>query len=48
MVSVIGRSTCSDARLAGPALWTATVRENKISEWRVYDDTASNRRALSI
>jgi ketosteroid isomerase-like protein len=47
-VSVIGRSACSDQRLDGPALWTATVRENKISEWRVYDDTPNNRRKLGI
>ena len=48
LVSITGHSTCSDERLAGPALWTAKVWDGKIAEWRVYDDTPENRRLLGI
>ena len=47
-VIVVGRSTCSDERLAGPALWLAKTRNDKVAEWRVYDDTPKNRRMLGI
>jgi ketosteroid isomerase-like protein len=47
VVIVVGRSTCSDARLAGPALWSAKTRDAKLSEWRVYEDTPANRSALT-
>ncbi len=36
-VTLIGRSTCSDERLDGPAVWTAKMRANQVAEWRVYD-----------
>lgn len=48
VVVVVGYSTCSDPRLAGPALWTATVRGTKVAEWRVYADTRENRELLAI
>src|SRR5262249_23033039 len=38
-VAVVGRSTCSDARLDGSALWLATTTDDKLFEWRVYEDT---------
>jgi ketosteroid isomerase-like protein len=47
-VVVVGRSRCSDARLDGPALWVATVSGDRVVEWRVYQDTPANRRALGI
>jgi uncharacterized protein (TIGR02246 family) len=46
-VTVAGHSTCSDdPGLAGPALWTAHVRDSLVAEWRVYDDTPEVRRRL--
>jgi ketosteroid isomerase-like protein len=36
-VVAIGRSECSLAALAGPAVWTATVVDGLITEWRVDD-----------
>jgi ketosteroid isomerase-like protein len=45
---MIGHSTCSDARLAGPALWTATIVGDRVAEWRVYEDTSANRMQLGI
>ena len=45
----IGRSVCAiDPELDGPAIWTANVRGNKVSEWRVYEDTPENRIPLGI
>lgn len=48
VVAVEGYSRCSDPRLDGPALWQATSREGKIAQWRVYEDTIDNRRALGL
>lgn len=47
-VIVVGRSTCSDPRLRGSALWSARTRDGKLSEWRVYEDTPANRSALRV
>lgn len=47
-VVVVGRSSCSDARLDGPALWVAKASEDKLAEWRVYEDIPANRRTLGI
>ena len=45
----VGRSVCStEPALEGPAIWTATITDDKVSEWRVYDDTPANRRRLGI
>jgi ketosteroid isomerase-like protein len=45
----IGRSVCaSQPELDGPAIWAANVRDNKVSEWRVYEDTPSNRTRLGL
>ena len=47
-VVLIGYSTCQYEPLDGPALWTATVRDGKLSEWRVYLDTPENRAKLEL
>ncbi len=48
LVAILGRSTCSEPQLDGPALWTAKVRDDKVAEWRVYTDTVDNRKALTF
>jgi hypothetical protein len=48
LVLVIGYSTCAYDPLDGPALWTAKVEHDLIAEWRVYLDTAENRRLLKL
>jgi ketosteroid isomerase-like protein len=48
LVVIAGRSTCSDERLAGPALWTAEIAGGKVREWRVYEDTPDQRAVLGI
>jgi ketosteroid isomerase-like protein len=47
-VVVVGRSSCSDVRLDGPALWVSTTRGDRVAEWQVYEDTPANRRALGV
>jgi uncharacterized protein (TIGR02246 family) len=47
-VVMSGHSTCSYKPLDGPALWSAKIREGRVSEWRVYKDTLQNRRNLRI
>jgi ketosteroid isomerase-like protein len=48
LVITFGHSKCSDKRLNGPALWTATIKNNLIHEWHVYSDTTENRKLLGV
>ena len=36
-VTVTGHSTCSEPALAGPARWTAVVRDGRVARWQVTD-----------
>ena len=47
-VVVRGYSTCSHAALDGPALWSARISSDKVTEWRVYEDSAANRAQLGV
>ena len=47
-VAVVGRAVSSDPRLHGPALWSATVIEGRVAEWRVWEDTRANRVRLGL
>lgn len=48
-VIAVGRSVCStEPALDGPALWAARTADGKVSEWRVYEDTPSNRSHLGV
>lgn len=42
-VLIEGHSTCCEKLLEGPALWTAKIDGDKVSVWRVYEDTKENR-----
>jgi ketosteroid isomerase-like protein len=49
LVIAIGRSVCaSEPQLDGPAIWTAKSSGERVSEWRVYEDTLDNRIRLGI
>ena len=48
VVLITGYSTCSTAALDGPAIWTAHIRDGKVAEWRVYEDSKANRQHLNI
>jgi ketosteroid isomerase-like protein len=48
-VVAIGRSVCStEAALDGPAIWAARTEGDRVSEWRVYDDTPGSRSQLGL
>ncbi len=48
-VTIVGHSLCpGHPELDGPALWTAMVAADKVSEWRVYEDTPEMRRRLGV
>jgi ketosteroid isomerase-like protein len=43
-VIALGHSVCAtEPELDGPAIWTASVRDDRVSIWRVYEDTPENR-----
>ena len=49
LVIATGKSTCSnEPALDGSALWTVMQRDEQVSEWRVYEDTAANRLLLQL
>ncbi|MFW9935296.1 MAG: nuclear transport factor 2 family protein [Candidatus Thorarchaeota archaeon] len=48
LVIMVGFSECSYARLDGPSIWTAKIRDGKVTEWRVYEDNAQTRKTLGI
>ena len=48
LVTIVGHSVCADPRLAGPALWTATIRNSQVAEWRVHPDTPDIRANLDV
>lgn len=45
---MVGHSECSEEILDGPALWTAVIKDGRVQEWRVYDDTEENRKKLGM
>lgn len=47
-VVMAGHSVCSDPRLAGPAIWTATIRADLVSQWHVLEDTPQNRARFGL
>lgn len=48
-VLITGYSDCPNhPELTGPAIWGATVMADRLTEWRVYQDTVHNRIQLGI
>jgi ketosteroid isomerase-like protein len=48
-VTIVGHTACPGvSALEGPALWTAIVAEEGLTEWRVYADTPDERHRLGI
>ena len=48
LVILIGYSTCSYEPLDGPAIWTATIVNDLIAKWQIYEDISENRKMLNI
>jgi ketosteroid isomerase-like protein len=45
----VGRPVCStEPALDGPAIWTASTADDKVAEWRVYEDTPAARAQLGL
>jgi predicted SnoaL-like aldol condensation-catalyzing enzyme len=47
-VIMLGHSECSEPVLDGPAIWTAKVNNDQVTEWRIFLDTIENRKLLEI
>lgn len=47
-VILIGYSTCSYKPLDGPAIWTATIEDDLVAKWQIFEDTEDNRKKLNI
>ena len=48
-IIALGHSVCAtEPELDGPAIWTAIVRDDQVSMWRVREDTPDNRARLGL
>ena len=48
LVILLGYSTCSHKPLDGPAIWTATIRDNLVAKWQIFEDTPEERKKLGV
>lgn len=48
LVILIGFAYWSEKEKHDPAIWTAKIRDDLVSEWRIYEDTEENRKMLSV
>ena len=47
-IVMLGHAYWSDKKPYDPAIWTATIVNDLVSEWRVYADTPENRMSLHL
>lgn len=48
-VAIVGHSTCpSEPELHGPALWSAVVQDDLLTEWQVCQDTPEQRVLMNL
>jgi hypothetical protein len=47
-VVMLGHAFWSREQPHDPAIWTALIRDDLISEWRIYADTEANRKAFNL
>jgi ketosteroid isomerase-like protein len=48
LVTILGSAYWSQDKRNDPAIWTATIVNNLVQEWRVYFDTEANRRRFNL
>jgi hypothetical protein len=48
LVAVLGFAHWSKEVQHDPVIWTALIKDNLISEWRVYEDTPENRNKFHL
>ncbi|UCG27921.1 MAG: nuclear transport factor 2 family protein [Bacteroidales bacterium] len=47
-VFVLGFAYWSEEEPYDPVIWTAVIENNLVAEWRVYEDTAGNRKKFNL
>jgi ketosteroid isomerase-like protein len=48
LVLIRGHAYWSESRPNDPAIWTATIVDDQVREWHIYDDTEANRAAFNL
>ncbi|MCK4251748.1 nuclear transport factor 2 family protein [candidate division WOR-3 bacterium] len=48
LVILIGYAYWSEKNKYDPAIWTATIKNDLVAEWKIYEDTEENRKKLNI
>jgi ketosteroid isomerase-like protein len=48
LVILIGYAVWSKNAQPDHAIWTATIRDDRVAQWRIYEDTNENRAMLGI
>ena len=48
LVILIGHAYWSEQNSYDPAIWTARIENDLVAEWRIYEDTAENRKKFYI
>jgi predicted SnoaL-like aldol condensation-catalyzing enzyme len=48
LVVIVGSAYWSEGQPYDPVIWTATIVDDLVQEWRVYADTAVNRQAIGL
>jgi hypothetical protein len=48
LVVMLGHAFWSREQPFDPAIWTALIQDDLVSEWRIYADTEANRKLFSL
>lgn len=48
LVILIGYAYWSKKEPCDPAIWTARIKNDRVAEWRIYEDTKKNRKKFKI
>jgi hypothetical protein len=48
LVAILGYAYWSEKQPYDPVIWTATIVNDLVQEWRIYDDTEANRRLFNL
>jgi len=47
-VVILGHAYWSEKEPYDPVIWTAVIKDDRVSEWRIYDDTPANRKTFHL
>lgn len=48
LATIIGHAFWSEEQPYDPVIWIAKIENDRVAEWRIYDDTEENRKKLGI